>query len=121
MTESAPHSPRGSERLERGRIAGNGRKCRRKRSLNGTAAAGRLNRLLSPAWQQDGRRASGRRRGGNQRIMSIQRRIWLVTLACLTIAGIIGGHPAGAARRAKDVEITILTTTSNRGEIEPCG
>jgi len=53
--------------------------------------------------------------------MSIQCRIWLVTLAGVMLAGIIGDHPAGAARRAKDVEITILTTTSNRGEIEPCG
>jgi hypothetical protein len=53
--------------------------------------------------------------------MSIQRRFWLAALAGVTLAGITGDHPAAAARRARDVEITILTTTSNRGEIDPCG
>lgn len=28
---------------------------------------------------------------------------------------------AEAAKRAKDLELTILTSTSNRGEVDPCG
>ena len=28
---------------------------------------------------------------------------------------------ADAAKRAKDLELTILTSTSNRGEVDPCG
>jgi hypothetical protein len=53
--------------------------------------------------------------------MSIQRKVWLAILAGATLAGSYASHPAGAARRTKDVELTLLTTTSNRGEIEPCG
>jgi hypothetical protein len=41
------------------------------------------------------------------------------TLAGAALAGFLGA--AGAAPRAKDVELTVLTSTSNRGEIEPCG
>jgi hypothetical protein len=46
------------------------------------------------------------------------------------LAGILGGAillsflgvaGAGAGPRAKDVELTLLSSTSNRGEIEPCG
>jgi len=52
--------------------------------------------------------------------MFIHRSSWLAAIfAGATMAGFLGA--AGAAQRAKDVEVTLLSSTSNRGEIEPCG
>jgi hypothetical protein len=38
----------------------------------------------------------------------------------LLILGVAGAS-SDAARRAEDIELTILSTTSNRGEVDPCG
>ncbi len=40
-------------------------------------------------------------------------------LLALAVAG--AGVSAEAAKRIKDLELTILSTTSNRGEVDPCG
>jgi hypothetical protein len=39
------------------------------------------------------------------------------------LALLVGGAVAlaGASRRSADVELLILSTTSNRGEVDPCG
>jgi hypothetical protein len=43
-----------------------------------------------------------------------------LSLLLLLALGLAGGS-AEAARRAADRELLILSTTSNRGEVDPCG
>jgi hypothetical protein len=33
----------------------------------------------------------------------------------------VAGASSDAARASEDLELTILSTTSNRGEVDPCG
>ena len=40
-------------------------------------------------------------------------------LAGVTLAAFLGSADAGP--RGQDAELTLLSSTSNRGEIEPCG
>jgi hypothetical protein len=47
------------------------------------------------------------------------RRFGSLALALLRLgAGLVS---AEGAKRAKDLELTILSSTSNRGEVDPCG
>jgi len=51
-------------------------------------------------------------------------RVRLGALAILpfTLAlALAAGNPSGANRQAADIELLILSTASNRGEVEPCG
>jgi hypothetical protein len=52
--------------------------------------------------------------------MSSHRIGWVAAVfAGTALAAFLGS--AGAGQRAQDAELTLLSSTSNRGEIEPCG
>ena len=59
--------------------------------------------------------------GGSTTVMRHDHRLRFSALfLSLLILG-AGLVSADAAKRAKDLELTILTSTSNRGEVDPCG
>ena len=53
--------------------------------------------------------------------MSNHRTRYLAGVAGAVLLSFIAAAGAQAGPRAKDVELTLLSSTSNRGEIEPCG
>jgi hypothetical protein len=42
-------------------------------------------------------------------------------ILAFAVALVLPGEPSGADRKAGDLELLILSTASNRGEVEPCG
>lgn len=59
---------------------------------------------------------------GKRHILRYQVRLGALAILPFTLAlALAAGNPSGANREAANFELLILSTASNRGEVEPCG